>query len=44
MLRSLKTSYVDLKLFIWNTTAEDIIAEVQRGRATLHQVKPQTDH
>ena len=35
---------VDLKPFIWKATAEDIIAKVQRGRASLHQIKPQTDH
>jgi transposase len=34
----------DPKPFIWKATAEDIIAKVQRGRATLHQIKPQTDH
>jgi transposase len=32
------------KPFIWKATAEDIIAKVQRGRATLHQIKTQTDH
>jgi len=26
------------------STAEDIIAKVRRGRATLHQIKMQTDH
>jgi transposase len=30
--------------FIWKATAEDIITKVQRGRATLHQIKTQTDH
>ncbi len=34
----------DPKPFIWKATAEDIIAKVQRGRATLHQIKTQTDH
>jgi transposase len=34
----------DPKPFIWKATAEDIIAKVQRGRATLHQIKSQTDH
>src|SRR5271170_5698087 len=32
------------KPFIWKATAEDIIAKVQRGRTTLHQIKTQTDH
>ncbi|MGH3500042.1 MAG: IS630 family transposase [Nocardioidaceae bacterium] len=32
------------KPFIWKASAEDIIAKVQRGRATLHQIKTQTDH
>ncbi|MBV8928540.1 MAG: transposase, partial [Mycobacteriaceae bacterium] len=32
------------KPFVWRATAEDIIAKVQRGRATLHQIKSQTDH
>lgn len=35
---------IDPKPFIWKATAEDIIAKVQRGRATLHQIKTQTDH
>lgn len=34
----------DPKPFIWKATAADIIAKVQRGRATLHQIKTQTDH
>jgi len=34
----------DPKPFIWKATAEDIIAKVQRGRDTLHQIKTQTDH
>jgi transposase len=34
----------DPKPFIWKATAEDIIAKVRRGRATLHQIKMQTDH
>ena len=34
----------DPKPFIWKATAEDIITKVQRGRATLHQIKTQTDH
>ena len=29
----------DPKPFIWKATAEDIIAKVQRGRDTLHQIK-----
>ncbi len=33
----------DPKPFIWKATADDIIAKVQRGRATLHQIKTQTD-
>src|SRR3954468_11072449 len=32
------------KPFIWKATADDIIAKVQRGRTTLHQIKTQTDH
>ena len=32
------------KPFVWKATAEDIIAKVQRGRATLHQIKKQTEH
>src|SRR5271166_3409155 len=34
----------DPKPFIWRATAEDIIAKVQRGRATLHQINTQTQH
>jgi hypothetical protein len=34
----------DPKPFIWKATAEDIIAKVPRGRATLHQINTQTDH
>ncbi len=34
----------DPKPFIWKATADDIIAKVQRGRATLHQIKSTTDH
>jgi transposase len=30
--------------FVWKATADDIIAKVQRGRASLHQIKTQTDH
>jgi len=30
--------------FIWKAPAEDIITKVNRGRATLHQIKTQTDH
>lgn len=30
--------------FVWKATADDIIAKVQRGRDTLHQIKTQTDH
>ena len=32
------------KPFVWKATAEDIIAKVQRGRATLHQIKKQLEH
>ena len=35
---------IDPKPFICKATAEDIIAKVQRGRDTLHQIKTQTDH
>jgi hypothetical protein len=31
-------------VFTGKATAEDIIAEVQRGRSTLHQINTQTDH
>jgi len=35
----------DPKPFVWHTPAQDIIAKVRRGRATLtHQVKSATDH
>jgi transposase len=34
----------DPKPFIWKATAEEIITKVRRGRATLHQIKTQTDH
>ncbi len=34
----------DPKPFIWKAKADDIITKVQRGRATLHQIKTQTDH
>lgn len=34
----------DPKPFIWKATAADIIAKVQRGRASLHQIKTQTHH
>jgi transposase len=34
----------DPKPFIWKATAEDIIAKVRRGRASLHQIKSATDH
>ena len=29
----------DPKPFVWKATADDIIAKVQRGRDTLHQIK-----
>jgi transposase len=35
---------IDPKPFIWKATAADIIAKVQRGRDTLHQIKSTTDH
>ncbi|MGH3501008.1 MAG: IS630 family transposase [Nocardioidaceae bacterium] len=35
---------VDPKPFIWKATAEDIIAKVERGRETLHQINSTTDH
>jgi transposase len=35
---------IDPKPFIWKATAQDIIAKVQRGRDTLHQIKSATDH
>ena len=34
----------DPKPFVWKATADDIIAKVRRGRATLNQIKSQTDH
>ena len=34
----------DPKPFIWHAKAEDIIAKVRRGRATLSQVKSKTQH
>ena len=34
----------DPKPFIWKATADDIITKIQRGRTTLHQIKPTTDH
>jgi transposase len=34
----------DPKPFIWHKTAAEIIAKVRRGRATLHQIKSETDH
>jgi transposase len=34
----------DPKPFVWHAKAEDIIAKVRRGRATLTQVKSKTDH
>jgi transposase len=34
----------DPKPFIWHAKAEDIIAKVRRGRATLSQVKSMTQH
>ena len=35
---------IDPRPFVWKATAEDIIAKVQRGRETLHQIKSQTEH
>jgi hypothetical protein len=35
---------LDPKPFIWKATADDIIAKVRRGRATLNQIKSPTDH
>jgi len=32
------------KPFIWKATTDDIITKVRRGRATLNQIKLQTDH
>jgi hypothetical protein len=34
----------DPKPFVWKATATDIIAKVQRGRATLNHIKSQTEH
>lgn len=34
----------DPRPFVWTKTAQDIIAKVQRGRATLHQIKTATHH
>jgi len=34
----------DPRPFVWTKNAEDIIAKVQRGRTTLHQIKTATDH
>jgi transposase len=34
----------DPKPFVWHKTAEEIIQKVQRGRATLSQIKLATDH
>ena len=34
----------DPKPFIWKATTDQIIAKVQRGRDTLHQIKSATDH
>jgi transposase len=34
----------DPKPFVWHKTAEQIIAKVRRGRASLHQIKTATDH
>ena len=35
---------IDPRPFVWKATADDIIAKVQRGRETLHQIKSQTEH
>jgi hypothetical protein len=35
---------IDPRPFVWKATADDIIAKVQRGRGTLHQIKSQTEH
>lgn len=35
---------IDPRPFVWKATADDIIAKVQRGRETLHQIKSQTQH
>ncbi len=34
----------DPKPFVWHQPAEEIIAKVRRGRATLHQIKSATPH
>lgn len=34
----------DPKPFVWKTPADEIIAKVQRGRDTLHQINTATDH
>jgi len=34
----------DPKPFIWHKAANDIIEKVRRGRPTLHQIDPTTDH
>ena len=34
----------DPKPFVWRKPAEEIIAKVRRGRASLHQIKSATDH
>jgi transposase len=34
----------DPKPFVWHQPAEEIIAKVRRGRATLHQIKSATRH
>ncbi len=34
----------DPKPFVWHRPAAEIIEKVQRGRATLHQIKSTTDH
>ncbi len=34
----------DPKPFIWHKTGEEIIAKVQRGRATLHHIKSAAQH
>ena len=34
----------DPKPFVWHNPAQEIIAKVRRGRATLHQIKSATHH
>ncbi len=34
----------DPEPFVWKATANEIIAKVARGRATLHQIKSAADH